>query len=350
LFIYILNLTLNFQSVPDLVLYFATYINILSFVIFIILLARAQNFQSADWVFTEFRNDTGWSNDSYVFLIGMLLAQWCFTGFDASAHMSEETKNASIAGPRGILYAIGVSFVCGYMLLFAMTFTVQDIDSILNSTVTGQVYINSVGHDWAGVIIFIVIGAMFFCGVASVTANSRMIYAFSRDGGLPGHQFWEHLYPKTKVPVSAVWLATVVAFILGLPSLNSSVAQAAVTSIATIGLYISYGIPILLRLMKGKDFIPGRFHLGKYSVFINIIACGWVALITIMFVLPPQYPVTVNNFNYASVAVGVVILISGGWWVTSARYWFKGPAVLWEKENKAKSTVTVVEEEKVDDT
>lgn len=67
------------------------------------------------------------------------------------------------------------------------------------------------------------------------------MYAFARDGGLPGHKFFRQLDHKRKSPVRTVWLACTLSFILGLPSLGSSVAFAAATSIATIGLYISYG-------------------------------------------------------------------------------------------------------------
>jgi len=134
--------------------------------------------------------------------------------------------------------------------------------------------------------------------------------------------------PHSKIPVPAVWLAVTVAFILGLPSLGSTTAQAAVTSIATIGLYISYGIPIFLRLLQGKTFKHGPFHLGRYSLPINVVACLWITFISILFILPPNNPVTATNFNYAVVAVGTVLGISGGWWIFSARKWFKGPKLL----------------------
>jgi hypothetical protein len=62
--------------------------------------------------------------------------------------------------------------------------------------------------------------------------------------------------------------------------LNSSVAFSAVISIATVGLYLSYGASVLIKLLNSKDFQPGPFSMGRFSIPINIIACCWVAFCT----------------------------------------------------------------------
>src|SRR5207237_1586000 len=112
-------------------------------------------------------------------------------------------------------------------------------------------------HNLGTFLLFVVVGAQFYCGMSSVTANSRMIYAFSRDGALPGSAFWHKINHRTRTPTNSIWLAAVGAFVLGVPYLWSSTAYAAVTSIAVIGLYIAYGIPILLRLRQGDRFQRG---------------------------------------------------------------------------------------------
>jgi amino acid transporter len=154
-----------------------------------------------------------------------------------------------------------------------------------------------------------------------------MIYAFSRDGAVPGSKFWHRINKRTRTPTNSIWLAAVGAFILGLPYLWSPVAYAAVTSIAVIGLYIAYGIPILLRLRKGDSFERGPWHLGRWSRPVGIIAVVWIAFIAILFVLPQVYPITLTTFNYSIVAVAVVLVGTGIWWMVSARHWFKGPKV-----------------------
>ena len=150
-----------------------------------------------------------------------------------------------------------------------------------------------------------------------------------------------------------MWFACTLSFILGLPSLGSSVAFSAATSIATIGLYISYGtfsrifaissfsrrphadshestnrsigLPIALRVVYADRFVRGPFHLGKYSYPIAITAVLWIAFISIVFCLPELNPVNSKTLNYAPVAVGIVLFYALGFWAVSARKWFAGP-------------------------
>ena len=191
-----------------------------------------------------------------------------------------------------------------------------------------QIWIDAVGQTGGLFILLLVIGAQFFCGMSSITANSRMIYAFSRDGAIPGSSFWHRINPRTRTPTNSIWLAAVGAFILGLPYLFSPVAYAAVTSIAVIGLYIAYITPVFLRLRLGSAFQAGPWNLGGYSRLIGTVATIWVVFIAILFLLPQVTPINEPaNFNYAPVAVGVVLLFAGGWWLMSARHWFKGPKV-----------------------
>jgi len=188
-----------------------------------------------------------------------------------------------------------------------------------------QIFLDSVGRTGALLLLAIVMGAMFFSGLASVTANSRMMYAFARDGAIPGSRYWHRIHPTWRTPVNAVWCSVGIAAVLGLPYLANSTAFTAITSLATIGLYISYGIPILCRLLNPSAFTPGPFSLGRASRPVCVVACTWIAFITVLFVLPPVRPVTAMNMNYAVVAVGVVSMgVVGGWW-GGARHWFVGP-------------------------
>jgi amino acid permease (GABA permease) len=282
--------------------------------------------QSASFVFTGFVNNTGIGLPVYVFLIGLLLAQYTFTGYDASAHMTEETVDPGRTGPRGIVLSIVVSLVAGWLLLIGVTSAIGDYAKQAAAVVPpAQIFVDAVGHNLGAFLLLIVVGAQFYCGMSSVTANSRMIYAFSRDGAVPGSTFWHRINPRTRTPTNSIWLAAVGAFVLGLPYLWSPVAYAAVTSIATIGLYIAYGIPILLRLRAGDAFQRGPWHLGRWSRPVGVVAIIWIGAIAILFVLPQAAPVTLQTFNYAIVAVAVVLFGTGAWWLASARRWFTGP-------------------------
>ena len=285
--------------------------------------------QSASFVFGHFNNGTGLGVGSfYVVLIGLLLAQYTFTGYDASAHMTEETHDPARSGPRGIVMSILVSLIAGWVLLIGVTFAIQHYATESVSTVPpAQIFVDAIGQRGAELLLLIVCGAQLFCGMSSVTANSRMIYAFSRDGALPASDFWHRVNHRTRTPTNAIWLAAGGALILGLPYLWNYAAYAAVTSIAVIGLYIAYVTPTFLRLRLGENFKRGPWHLGRWSYVVGWIAVAWVIIITILFMLPQVGPVTPKTFNYAVVAVLVVIGFAGIYWLVSARNWFTGPRV-----------------------
>ncbi|KAI0668213.1 amino acid transporter [Trametes maxima] len=307
------------------------------------ILAAAPKHQSAKFVFQTFIDNTGvdgvgWSeraSPAYVVAVGILMAQYTLTGFDGSAHMTEETRNAAMSGSIGIIMAIGCSAVLGWFLLLGLLFSIQDLDATISSPTgqpVAQIFLDTVGEKGAIVLMVIVIGAMFFCGTFSLTSNSRMMYAFARDGGIPGHKFFHKVSKQTQTPLRTVWLACTLSFILALPSLGSSVAFSAVTSIATIGLYISYGIPIALRVVYRRRFVRGPFHLGAFSYPVAIVACLWILFISIAFILPQANPVDSQTLNYTIVAVGIVLAYSMGFWILSARKWFTGPIKQIEEE------------------
>jgi amino acid permease (GABA permease) len=308
-------------------------------VIFVAMFILSPHHTPLDKVFTTFVNNTNLGVEGvaplpvfFVALIGLLNAQYTLTGYDASAHMSEETHDAATSAPRGIVFSVVVSVVMGFILLVAMNYGINPdggYDRAYAELVPpAQIWIEAVGQTGGLLILLIVIGAQFYCGMSSVTANSRMIYAFSRDGAIPGSRFWHRINPRTRTPTNSIWLAAVGAFILGLPYLFNPVAYAAVTSIAVIGLYIAYITPVFLRLRLGSAFQAGPWNLGGYSRLIGTVATIWVVFIAILFLLPQVTPINEPaNFNYAPVAVGVVLLFAGGWWLMSARNWFKGPKV-----------------------
>ena len=175
-----------------------------------------------------------------------------------------------------------------------------------------------------------------FCGMGCVAAASRMCFAFSRDGAVPGHSLWRRLN-QHRTPTWSVLFVVVLALVITIPALfgNSAglpVAFYAVTSITTIGLYIAYILPVVLRWRMGDKFEPGVWNLGKHYRWINLIAIVWVALCVIIFCLPTS-PAAVpwNNgfswsaFNYAPLVT--IVLLLGVWiaWEAGAKHTFKGP-------------------------
>ena len=240
--------------------------------------------------------------------------------------MTEETIGAATRAPWGVVMSVVVSAIAGYALLMGLLAAAPDLAASF-SFVNPVLYILESRLSFIlGTLLFAVIFvAQFFCSMSSVTSNSRMIYAFSRDGAVPGHNLW-HSLNRGRTPRNAILLSVVCAFLLAVPSVVDFVAYVAVTSIATICLYIAYVLPIFLRQFS-SDFQVGPWHLGAWSRPIGWIAVIWVVFISVLFLLPTATPITATDFNYTLVIVPGLFVIITIWWLVSARHWFKGPII-----------------------
>ncbi|CAF0929141.1 unnamed protein product [Adineta steineri] len=292
------------------------------------------------FVFTTFVNRTGWTSSIYVVLIGLLQAQYCLAGYDAAAHMCEETKRADISGPWGMISALVGSVFLGWFFLISLLTGVRNYESTIKSE-TGfavtQILLDNFGRSWTLVLMCILLITCWLCGLLTVTATSRMIYGFSRDNALPWSHVWQKIHPRLACPLNGVWLACLIGFLFGLPYLVNSTAYTAITSFCTICIYVAYGLPILCKLLSPIAFSHGPFHLGRCSSYLNVIALLWICLIVVLFVLPPEHPVTATNMNYSSVGFGTILLVSSFVYIFSARHWFKGPRTNVTTDNELKS-------------
>lgn len=275
----------------------------------------------------------------YTLPLGFLLTMYTITGYDASAHVSEETNDAAMSAPRGVWRSVFYSAVIGYVLLLALTFAIQrtKIATISSAGFPAiAILTTALSTTAAKVILAISTIGQLFCGMACTTSASRMTFAFSRDGAIPGHNLWRRLSAK-RTPTWAVLFVVVMAALITVPGFfpNSSgipVAFFAVTSICVIGLYIAYTIPIFLRWRMGDAFQAGPWTLGGKYRWVNMIAVIWVGLCVIIFCLPtsPAGVYFKSGFSWGSVnyAPLVTIGVMGAvtlWYIISARHTFTGP-------------------------
>jgi amino acid transporter len=299
-----------------------------------ILVVVPDNHQSAGFVFGAVINESGFSSTWFVFGLGLLMALYTITGYDASAHMSEETRQASRASALGMVMAVVVSVVFGFILLVAVTFAVPDVAGTTAEAGNAVIYIftESLGDTLAEFLLVIAVVAQLFCGTASVTSASRMMFAFSRDRAVPFSSLWRKVAPN-RVPVNAVTAICVLAWALMIPTLaNGVVGYAVGTSIAVIGLYIAFALPIILRIKAGDRFEAGAWTLGKHYKWISPIAVGFIAVAAIICLMPMSpkgifgnAEFTWESVNYAPITVGGALILFGGWYLLSARNWFTGP-------------------------
>ncbi|HEX3511014.1 MAG TPA: amino acid permease [Solirubrobacteraceae bacterium] len=316
-------------------------------VIVVILIAVPSHHASFSYVFGHRANESGFAGGSiagakfwlYVLPLGFLLTMYTITGYDASAHVSEETHGAEQSAPRGIWLSVFYSAIVGWIVLLAITFAIQkshEAEIYKAGFPALTIFTTALSSSAAKAVILISTIGQLFCGMACVTSASRMTFAFSRDGAVPGHRLWRRLGQK-RTPTWAVFFVCVFALVVTIPAyfpnhLGTPVAFLAVTSISVIGLYIAYTIPVFLRWRKGDEFVPGTWNLGSKYKWINPIACLWVALCVIIFCLPftPEGVPWESSFNWSAVnyaplvTIGVMLAVTI-WYAVSAKNTFKGP-------------------------
>ncbi|GED55941.1 amino acid permease [Brevibacillus formosus] len=277
------------------------------------------------------------------FLIGLLQAQWTFTGYDASAHTIEETINPRVRAAWGIYTSVAFSFIFGFIMLAFVTLSIKNA-AAASEAENAFIYVISkaLGGAFGSVVLWLVTFAMWFCGLASITSFSRMLYAFSRDKGMPWSHQWAEISTKYRTPAKAIWLVIILSFALALfdyivKSINPNTSYttlAFLTAVSVVGLYVAYGIPLYLKLraesrglFQRKHY--GPWHLGNWSKPINVLSLIWIVFISIMMVIPPN-----QTAGYALIAMFFVLLIMD---LAYYRKHFKGPqAALGNSEEEIK--------------
>ncbi|GAM41228.1 amino acid permease [Talaromyces pinophilus] len=322
--------SLTTKTLHRVILWFAP-INILATIaICIAILYLTPELQSAKWVFTTVTDGSGWGSRSFSFLLGFLSVTWTMTDYDGTTHMSEETHDAAIQGPRAIRTAVVVSGIFGWLLNVAMCFCINDLDAVLTSPTgmpAAQIFLNAGGRTGGTVMWFFVILVQFFTGCSAMLADTRMTYAFARDEALPFSKFLAKINGITHTPVNSVWFVVFFSTVLNLIAIGSTETATAIFNVTAPALDISYISVILAhRIYRDRvQFIEGPFTLGRWGAPVNWISIVWVVFISVILFFPPTRPITAANMNYAICVALFIALFSLSWWWLSARNKYIGP-------------------------
>lgn len=211
-------------------------------------------------VWTTFDNGTEWPI-GYAVIIGFLTTIWTMSGYDAPFHLTEESSNANIAAPRAIVMTAQSGLWLGWAIIFVIVYTVKDIPDVVAGQYGqpfGSLCLQVLGQK-AGLAMFSLnIIAQFFVGEGCTITATRVVFAYSRDGALPGSRWWSQVHPRTRTPVYATWGVLGVAALLGLLMFASPVAIGAVFSIGAIAQYTAFTTPVALKLFFDHGrFVPG---------------------------------------------------------------------------------------------
>jgi amino acid transporter len=233
---------------------------------------------------------------AWAFLLGLLQAHWTYTGFDGSAHMAEETRDPRRAAPWGMVIAVGVSGVVGYILLVALTLAIGSVPAVLDARdaqgnavpVAIAILQKGLGYSFGNALAAFASMAMWFCGLSCVTSASRAIFSLARDHGTPFAATLQQVSAKHGTPVAAIW-ATVIA---SLAAMAWTGAVPIVTSLSTVALYLAYVIPVALGLrarLRGSNWPTlAKWTLGKWGAALNGIALVYTLFICFVLMMPPN--------------------------------------------------------------
>ncbi|KAL1602597.1 hypothetical protein SLS60_006013 [Paraconiothyrium brasiliense] len=301
-------------------------------IILITLLTMADHKRSGEFVFAHYdASASGWPS-GWAFFVGLLQAAYTLTGYGMVAAMCEEVQNPEREVPKAIVLSVAAAGVTGIIYLIPILFVLPDVQSLLevaNGQPIGLLFKTVTGSAGGGFgLLFLILGILFFAGTGALTAASRCTYAFARDGAIPGSRLWKRVDKRFDIPLWALVLSTVVDCLLGLIYFGSSAAFNSFTGVATICLSTSYGMPILISVLRKRRAVKhSSFSLGRFGYFINIATLCWICLAVVLFCMPVSLPVEPATMNYASVVFAGFAFISLAWYFVRGRKDFKGPPV-----------------------
>jgi amino acid transporter len=286
------------------------------------------------WTVTNFSGEAGGNvfpasdNTSYLFLLCLLLPVYTITGYDASAHTSEETKNAAMSVPQGIVSAVIWSSLVGWIMICAITLAIPDLavaagqgwgmfyatmDAILPSGLKNVIYL--------GILI-----AQLICGLATVTSASRMLFAFARDDGMPiGSKALATVSAKYRTPVNAIWTATVLCILYVLLAMSIKIDGTSIYVIVVnstlVFLFLSFTVPLVAGFFaygtaKWPNPGPWAMSAGTYKLVTALAVVG-MAVILFIAVAPP-------NERVLNVVIGFLVIALVLWFAVENRR-FQGP-------------------------
>ncbi|KAL4916344.1 amino acid permease-domain-containing protein [Aspergillus aurantiobrunneus] len=301
---------------PDVDVPVLVILSITSFLVIIITcLSRASSFNSSEFVWTTFINNTGWKSNGVVFLTGLANPNFMFAGIDGAVHLAEEVVDAGKFIPRALMSTVVIGFMTAFGFSLSMLYTLSDFDKVTKSLTEVPIY-----EIWyqatrsqaaATVFIFILLSVALFALNACLESSSRLTWSFARDNALLGSQFLGKIHPLLQVPVWAPVANGTVIFIIGCIYLGSFALPA--------GLLLWHG--------RSESVLPMSrgFNLRAFGWIANAATLVFAPLITVVYCFPVGLPVTGSSMNYTVCVVGVMALFSATNWFLHARHYYRGP-------------------------
>ncbi|CZR54079.1 related to HNM1-Choline permease [Phialocephala subalpina] len=298
-------------------------IHIVGFVAIIVVLAIMAPKQSPHFVFVEVSNTSGWSNNGISWLVGLLSSVYPFLGYDSATHMAEEMRHPARDVPIAMLGSVIVNGVMGLGYCVILLYSIGNLNDLLASP-TGfpvmQLLLNVTKNPTGATLLCLTWTSIAVAAnSAGLTSTSRTAWAFARDDAVPFSRYFAHVDSVHAVPTRMIICISVIQMLLGFLYLGSVTAFNAVLSMAILGMYASYILPIIYMVLYGRKLgahKPGPFTLGGVGgMLTNVVAIAWLAFAMLFSMFPNYQPVTAQNMNYC-------VVVMGGWLFFGSVYFF----------------------------
>lgn len=245
--------------------------------------------------------------------------------------MAEECKDAARKLPKAIALAVPTGGIAGLFFILPICATLPALVDIVNDS-GGQalpyIFYRVMDSPGGGVgLTVLILIITLFCSISITVAASRCTWAFARDGAIPGAKLWAKIDPRLGVPVWSLFLVTIVQMLLGIINIGSTSAFTAFVSVGVVALALSYGIPIGISMMDGRNQVSKALFKLPTPIgwAVNIISSIWILFELVLFCMPSALPVTATSMNYASVVLVGLGCIALVWYFLHARKYYRGP-------------------------
>lgn len=337
--------TLGVRLLPGISRFMVVFLNCAAFCVFVVLLAKTVPKNSARDAFLQVTNETGWSSDGYVFLLGFLPGLLTMSVPDAASHLAEEVPSPERTIPLVMFATTCLNGLGGLVMVLAIIFCTTHPENMLDPLahqpalqIAADAWDN---HGWIITVTCIMVAVNSNATSALLTGASRLLWAFAKTGGLPAGRIFGRTHQRLQVPVIAVIACSTLAAALALLVFGPATVLNGIFGCSIICLNVTYWVPIFFMILKRRKALPPKetFNLGQAGPFVNILSLAWLTLTEVTLCLPSYYPVTASGMNWSPVVfVGFLLAIFGNWFVVKNRFETPKPIYV-ERLHRARDTV-----------
>ena len=319
LIITVVNLPGFFKLIPHLMTAAIVIINATWIFILLAMLIRAQPKASAQAVFVDVVNESGWSSNGVVFFLALLPGLLSIGGFDACTHITDEVPSAGRDIPQVIVGSAILNAISGFVMVLVYSFCAGAVNPagwfnpfchqpLLNVLKDG---LRSDALFYTATIALIL--SIFLGTLAGFTSWNRLYWSFSRTGGLPFSAATSKLASKDNIPVNALIANAVLVLALSTIGIGSLTALNALFGSSAILSLLSYSLNLLMAILRGRDLLDHSrwLNLGRWGLLLQVIALVWCVFVSVWLCFPLYLPVNAETMNWTVViALGIVVVSS----------------------------------------